>query len=100
MARQFETFQTINKGNLLQPVCNCQHQKPQKQLSGKVSGPRYLPRPRLPALVVRPELSRTTAGGGPTESRFFSSVGRSTFFGADRSPSTLCNRSRAAVAPN
>src|ERR1700690_4283005 len=38
--------------------------------------------------------------GGATELRLLSSVGRSTRFGADRIPSTLCKRRRAAVAPS
>src|ERR1700722_278030 len=55
--------------------------------------------PRFSVLVVGPIFSGIASCGGPTELRFFNSVGSSTFFGADRSPSTLCNNKRAAVAP-
>src|SRR5437879_5046874 len=50
--------------------------------------------------VFRSLLSGIPGGGGPTELRVFNSVGRRSFFGAARIPSTLCNKRRAAVAPS
>src|SRR5438105_10314354 len=42
--------------------------------------------------VFRSLLSGIPGGGGPTELRVFNSVGRRSFFGAARIPSTLCNK--------
>ena len=94
-ARCFETFQVLKRRKFTPArlrLSTSKHSKPGLILEDL--------RPALPAGALTtfsrtawfgPIFSGIASCGGPTELRFFNSVGSSTFFGADRSPSTLCN---------